>query len=295
MKKWIALLAAAVLLLGLTACKKQEVESDRIAKIKEAGVLVVGTSADYPPYEFHIDENGEDKIVGFDMALSRRFAEELGVELKIVDMPFDGLLISLDEGMFDFVMAGLTPRADRAEFVDFTDIFFVNKQVTIIRKADADKYKTTADFKGVPIGVQRNTVQEEIAADLTGEENVIKLVKFPDLIIELSNGKIEAICCNIMTAASYVSGNDDLMVNDCGIVYENTGFAGAVKKGDAELLAFLNEMIVKVKEDGSLDRYVEEAAAQSGAAKLLEDEEEETGEGEAEGAEGEAELETVSG
>ena len=279
MKKLLSLLLALVMLLSFAACanddtppadgddQQQEEQNgsesttmNKLADIKAAGELVVGTSADYPPYEFHTEIDGKDTIVGFDIAIAQAFADELGVELKLVDMAFESLLISLQKGDFDLVMAGLTPDEKRAKTVDFTDVFFHNKQIVIIRAEDADKYVTTEDMAGTTLGVQAGTIQETIAADLTDENKVVKLKKFPELIMELKTGKIDGVCTNTMVASAYVSAHPDLLCQDIGIVWDNTGFAGAIQKGDnGEFMAFLNETIAKLQEDGSIDRFVAEA------------------------------------
>ena len=210
MKKLLGLLLALVMLLSFAACAndddtppanedgQQEEQNgseagtmNKLADIKAAGELVVGTSADYPPYEFHMEIDGVDTIVGFDIAIAQAFADELGVELKLVDMVLESLLISLQKGDFDLVMAGLTPDEERAKTVDFTDVFFHNKQIVIIRAEDADKYVTTEDMAGTTLGVQAGTVQETIAADLTDENKVVKLKKFPELIMELKTAASE--------------------------------------------------------------------------------------------------------
>ena len=237
MKKLLSLLLALVMLLSFAACanddtppadgddQQQEEQNgsesttmNKLADIKAAGELVVGTSADYPPYEFHNEIDGKDTIVGFDISIAQAFADELGVELKLVDMAFESLLISLQKGDFDLVMAGLTPDEKRAKTVDFTDVFFHNKQIVIIRAEDADKYVTTEDMAGTTLGVQAGTVQETIAADLTDENKVIKLKKFPELIMELKTGKIDGVCTNTMVASAYVSAHPDLLCQDIGIV-----------------------------------------------------------------------------
>ncbi len=279
MKKLLSLLLALVMLLSFAACanddtppadgddQQQEEQNgsesttmNKLADIKAAGELVVGTSADYPPYEFHTEIDGKDTIVGFDISIAQAFADELGVELKLVDMAFESLLISLQNGDFDLVMAGLTPDEERAKTVDFTDVFFHNKQIVIIRAEDADKYVTTEDMAGTTLGVQAGTVQETIAADLTDENKVVKLKKFPELIMELKTGKIDGVCTNTMVASAYVSAHPDLLCQDIGIVWDNTGFSGAIQKGDnGEFMAFLNETIAKLQEDGSIDRFVAEA------------------------------------
>ena len=108
MKKAIALLLALVTLLSLTACAgKEDAASSALDQIKQKGELVVGTSADYPPYEFHAEVDGKDTIVGFDMEIAQAIADKLGVSMKIVDMSFDNLLMSLANDEFDLVIAGL--------------------------------------------------------------------------------------------------------------------------------------------------------------------------------------------
>ena len=114
MKKLIALLLAALTLLSLAACSKQDGVSS-IDKIKAKGELVVGTSADYPPYEFHTMVDGKDTIVGFDISIAQAIADKLGVKLKVVDMSFDNLLMSLANDEFDLVIAGLTSDEERED------------------------------------------------------------------------------------------------------------------------------------------------------------------------------------
>ncbi len=243
-------------------------EGDTIKKIKEAGVLVVGTSADYPPYEFHTEINGEDTIVGFDISVSKYIADSLGVELKLVDMSFDGLLISLNKGDFDLVMAALTPSEERKQIVDFTDIIFSNDQIVVIRKEDADKYTDIASLNGVKGGFQKGTVQEEIANGVVGEANTVGLTKFYDLITELKTGKLDCVFTNVLVGGAYVSANEDLLVQDVGIVYDVTGFAGAVQKGNTDLAEYVNKCIVEMQDKGLIDQYLEEAVNLAGPDSL---------------------------
>ena len=104
MKKAIALLLALVTLLSLSACAgKEDAASSALDQIKQKGELVVGTSADYPPYEFHTEVDGKDTIVGFDMEIAQAIADKLGLELQIDDMDFDAALLSVQQGKADIV------------------------------------------------------------------------------------------------------------------------------------------------------------------------------------------------
>ena len=83
LKKLLAFSISLCFLVALAACN-QENGGD------ESDTLILGTSADYAPYEFHVlDENGNDKIVGFDISLAYQIAEDMGKELVIKDMAFE--------------------------------------------------------------------------------------------------------------------------------------------------------------------------------------------------------------
>lgn len=262
-KKILALALALMMLVGLTACKKETGRS--IQDIKDAGVLVVGTSADYPPYEFHTEVNGVDTIVGFDIDIARYFADQLGVELKIVDMPFDSLLISLQEGEFDLVMAGMSPDEERMKAADFTDAIASNDQIVIIRTEDKDKYTTIDSLKGHKVGAQTGSAPLELAKNSYGEDSTVALVKNQDLIMELLNGKIDAVQATTLTALPYVSAHEGkLMIQDLGFPTLEDGFAGACQKGSTELVEFLNKCIADMKAQGLIDKYIADASILAG-------------------------------
>ncbi len=111
MKKISVFMVVVVLILGtMSGCSAASGTSDEsLIKIKEKGVLVLGTSADYPPYEFHVEVDGMDTIVGFDIEIAKSIAERIGVELEIIDMKVEGLLPALNAGKIDLVIAGMTP------------------------------------------------------------------------------------------------------------------------------------------------------------------------------------------
>ena len=129
-KKLIAVAAVATIAISMVGCgsnaKKESTNSNTSAleAIKSKGKLVVGTSADYPPYEFHKEIDGKDQIVGFDIEIAKQFAKDLGVELEIKDMAFDGLLVALQADKVDMVFAGMTPTDERKQNADFSDIYY---------------------------------------------------------------------------------------------------------------------------------------------------------------------------
>lgn len=124
-KKIAAVAAVAVLAISMVGCGSSGDENKTaLDKIKESGKLVVGTSADYPPYEFHATVDGKDEIKGFDIDIAQAVADDLGVKLEIKDMDFDGLLVALQGDKVDMVFAGMTPTEERKQNADFSDIYY---------------------------------------------------------------------------------------------------------------------------------------------------------------------------
>ena len=278
MKKLLALLLSVALLLTFAACNKsddkatepaddateptEEAVKTRMDKIKEAGVLVVGTSADYPPFEFHAEIDGKDTITGYDMMIGKYIADSLGVELQIEDMSFDGLLISLQEDKFDIVLAGMSENPERSLAADFSIETITMDWAVVIRKADEAKYNDwLADFGDTIIGVQNGTVYKIAASKMTGESDVVELATFPDLVIDLQNGTIDAIVANEMTTKAYASGNEDLISKNVGIVSDEPGQAAAIMKGQPEWMAYINAQITEMEANGSLATFIAEAEA----------------------------------
>lgn len=272
MKKKISVLMVLVIVVSslLVACgndkevstggNKTEVESYTLEGIKNKGKIILGTSADYPPFETHAMIDGEDQIVGFDIEIAKYIAEELGVELEIKDMDFDKLLGGLSTGMLDIVIAGMNPDPEREKEVNFTDIYYETKHAVVIHKEDASKITKIEDLNGKSIGVQIGTTQEEIAQTTIENADVLSLSSNPDIIMNLKTKKINCAIMEEAVAKSFAKANDDLMVVE-GISIDSgsDGVAIAVKKGNDELTEKLNEILADAKDKGLIDKWYVEA------------------------------------
>lgn len=259
-KKLMLGIIAMSMMIVVTACAKAPV--DHLAKIKEEGKIILGTSADYPPYEFHKIIDGEDQIVGFDIEIAKEIASDLGVELEIVDMKFDGLLAALASDDIDFVVAGMVKDEERAKAADFSIPYYSGQQKLLVRKADADKLQGPEDFKGLKVGVQKSTTQEDIANEQFTESEIIGLSKITDLILELNNEKIDGIILAEPVANAYASHNEGLYVPEI-ILGQEDGVSVAVNKGQTGLIEEINKTLDRLIKDGSIDKFVQEATALS--------------------------------
>lgn len=213
---------------------------------EEGKMLILGTSPDYPPYESVDTTTGE--IIGFDIDIAKFIADELGYELKIEGMDFNGLVAALQAGRVDFVMAAMS--VDPARDVDFSDIYFVANN-TIVSK---EGYTTLEELSGKKVGVQLGSTQEDVAGQIPDPGEIRPLNRIPDIIQEIKAGRLDAAIIEDAVAANYVSNNEDLQFN---VVHtdEEEGYAVALPKG-SDLLDDINEALKKLEESGKKDELV---------------------------------------
>ncbi|MCZ8522736.1 MULTISPECIES: transporter substrate-binding domain-containing protein [Paenibacillus] len=237
-----------------TASKESKLDA-----IKKAGKIIVGTSADYPPYEFHKEVNKKDEIVGFDIEIAKAVAKDLGVTLELKDMKFEGLLPALEAGNIDFIISGMTPTPERMKAVDFTKIYYTAVQRVVVRAEDKAKYTTIDSLKGLKVGAQKGATQETIVKEQMPGSEVKAIGKITDLIMEMKTKKIEALVVEQPVADAFLSKNPELVYADIKLSTEDSGSAIALKKGNTELAEAMNKTLDRLISDKSIERLVTEA------------------------------------
>ena len=269
-KNVLALSLALALGLGLTACSSSNGGSaSNSGSNTGAEKLVLGTSADYPPFEFHVLQDGEDKIVGIDVFLAQQIAEDMGAELEISDMDFDMLLNLMNKGDVDMVIAAMELKDDRAAAADYSDPYYTDEApLIVVRKADLDQYKTLEDFSGKTVGAQTGTTKADIVLGtdlekphMTDVQDLL-LPKVTDLIAQLQFEKCDAVVLDAAVAQKYVASNDELaIVESIDLGEAAEPYRVWVAKGDPKgLLSYINETIAKVTaEGGAMTDFIEQA------------------------------------
>ena len=246
----VAVLALAAL---LAACGKKDTTK----------YLVMGTNAEFPPFETRGGANGSE-VVGFDVEVARAIAAKAGLPLKIEDMKFDSLLPALDAGKVDMVLAGMTITPDRAKNVDFSDPYYKATQVVLIRKGDPVP-TSKEDLKGRTISVQLGTTGDGAAAEIAGQENVRQFTSMIDAVVELMNSKVDFTVLDEQPAINFQKKNPaDLEL--VRLAFDDEYYGVAVKKGNAELLAQINEALAEIAAGGRYDRFVDHWMVQMAGA-----------------------------
>ncbi len=210
------------------------------------GRMIMATNAEFPPFEYR--EGGE--IKGIDMEIARLIADELGMELEIIDVAFDSLMPMVFSGQADFAMAGLTRTDYRNDIVDFSDSYIGNSQRIIVTQDSG--IETSGDLSGKVVGVQVNTAGDVCSFDLEAEGAAVeRYTKGSQAVQALVQGDIDAVLIDDGPAQIFVERESGLKILE--EPFTDDEFAVAVKKGNSELLERINRVLDQLKESGELD------------------------------------------
>ena len=260
MKKFVSLLLAMLLVASLAACGSKTDDNNG-----KDNTLVLGTSADYAPFEFmYKGEDGTMQYGGIDVSVAEYIAADMGKNLKVENMAFDYLLPSLAKGDFDMVLAAMEVDEDRLKSADFSDPYYTDLPPAILVKAaDADSYKTLADFAGKSVAAQTGTTKLDLVNDSLPGANAVPLQLVTDMVNELVNGKVDAILVDGAVAKQYAETNKDLVIADASSELGSAApYCVAVAKGDPKgLLPAINAAIAKMNKENKLESFISAADA----------------------------------
>ena len=268
MKNFFKLVICSLLTVSLFGCSAstnatpQSQEDNSLAKIQERGELIIGTSADYAPREFHMIIDGKDTIVGYDIDIAKEIAKDMGVELKIQDMSFDGLLTALNAEKVDMVIAGMVATPERLEAVDFSISYGKSTDISegqkiVIRAEDKDLYTDVESLIDKKLGVQKSGLQEEIAKEQLSNTKINYLTKIPNMVLDLQTKKVDAIILAADVAQNYVNKNPDLYVTEIPLIQKTEGVGIAFKKGSTALAEQTNATLQRLMDSGHMDEIIE--------------------------------------
>ena len=252
MKKLLILTLVLLIVLPFAGC----------AKKSGSDVIVFGTSADYPPFEFHIlDDNGKDKVVGLDVALAYQIAEDMGKELVITEMNFDNLLALMDKGDCDFVIAAMEKSDERLESSSASDPYYTDLPAMIlVKKENLAQYTSLESFSGKRVGAQTGTTKADIIRDDMPGAQADLMQSVIDLVNNLVYNKCDALVLDGAVAMQYAQSDDSLAIVEAGQLGDAFPYCVWVAKDDPKgLLDSINKTIAKVLEDGSMDVFIDEA------------------------------------
>ena len=270
MKKMIALLLAALMVLSMAACASKPAastetpaasepaaaaESD-LAYVQDKGTLVIGIT-DFAPMDYQ-DESG--KWIGFDADMAKAFAESLGVKAEFVEIVWDNKVLELDSKTIDCVWNGMTLTAEVTSAMECSNAYCNNAQVVIVPADKASEYQTVESVKDLTFAAEAGSAGE---AELTALGYTVTPVKAQsDALMEVAAGTSDAAVIDSLMAAAMVGEGTGYasLTYTCGLNSEEYGVG--FRKG-SDLAQKLNDFFKASYADGSMIETAETYGVQA--------------------------------
>ncbi len=276
MKKMIAFLLAAILVLGCTACgSKKDEGNDRLAQIKAKGYIELCTEPYFAPFEY-VDptKTGDDQYQGMDLEVAKYIADKIGVDLKITALDFTAVLAGVADGKYDFAISAIAYSPERAEAMRLSDVYYATNTGYgfIVRSEDVGKYTDIDSLKDAVVITQSGSVQEALYNQyVNGACKEFKLVaNMTDGYLAVSEGKADVCICSTASASLYAQANGGLDIPDFRFEVDpnmNGVCVAMPTEGTESLAELINQCIAELNESGKPEEWYsqyESAAAELG-------------------------------
>lgn len=223
----------------------------------------VGINAEFEPFVY---KDGAGQVVGFDIDLITALAKAGNFEVTYIDMPFEQLLAQVASGELDAAMSAITVTAERAERVNFSDVYFQSGKAPVsyfnpgqglaVRNDETTIAGADNLTSQVKVGVKADTTGAQYIATETDAEAVV-YPEAVDAFAALRNGDVEAVVIDIPVIVRYITTNVDTGIRITGAPLTDEQYAVAVRPTRADLLARINAALAQIQKDGTYDQLFE--------------------------------------
>ncbi len=254
--------AAVLLTLGLIAgC------SSNTGKQEEPSTIVVGLECNYAPFNWTQASSNETSVEingggghcdGYDVVIASRIAEAIGKTLVVKKTAWEALEsgVALNSGDIDMIVAGMTDTEQRRTNLDFSEYYYSSDMVLIVRKDSPLANATSlADFSGAKVVAQKGTLHDELVDQIPNVVHATPLANFPVLYEAVKSKDADAAVSERPVALAAMSANPDLVIvsfaegSGFDVNAEDVTVSVAVKKGNADLVAAINEALRKITQE----------------------------------------------
>ena len=215
MKKLSKILVAFALVATLVGCGGSK-------DTEEKNQFVVGMECGYAPFNWQTSEKTDTSVSlgnagyadGYDVQIAKKIADELGMELVIKKISWDGLPFALEAGEIDAIIAGMTANDEREEGIDFTTPYYDSEGMIMIVRKDSEeaKYTDIQQFSGKNVVGQKGTNYDDVIDQINGVNHVTPKATYPEMVVALQQGDVDGITAEMAVAEGVIAANDDLTV-----------------------------------------------------------------------------------
>ena len=253
MKKILSVILVCLFVLAGCSGNNDKVANSIDDEVLTKGTLVVGISADYPPFESLDTSNN---LIGYDVDMANSLASKIktqdgtAYQVEFVQMDFSTIISALQTGQVDLGIAAFS--YDPARQCLFTDPYYLSAQVICVLKDSG--ITTTADLNGKTVAAGEGTVGYSAASEIEG----VKMVSPGDYLQQfemLKNNQIDAIICDQKVAENFVANSSNLTILDEKLAEDNLCIT--VKTGNTKTLEALNAAVAEFVSSGESDALKE--------------------------------------
>jgi cystine transport system substrate-binding protein len=241
---WMALTLLLSLMVGCSVQKK----GDLLSGIKERGTIRIGTEGTYKPFSFHDEKTNE--LTGFDVEVAREVAKRIGVKAEFVEIPWDGMLTSLQTKKIDMVANQVGIKPERLKKFDFSKPYTVS-YAQIVVKSDNQSIRGIKDVKGKKAGQTPTSnfgqMAQKAGAEIVAYEDMMSAMR------DVAAGRID-FSINDRLAVAEMLKTSKLPLKTVGEPMDRAESAFPVPKGNPELIAEINKALDNMRKDGTLTK-----------------------------------------
>lgn len=224
-----------------------------LAEIVETGSLRVGMSGEQAPLNLRTPEG---EWLGIEVAIVRKLATTLGVELELVQLPFSRLLPAVEAGDIDMAMSGITITPKRNTSVTFVGPYFVSGKSILTRKQvlQANPNPAQVNSSGFRLAVLAGSTSEEFARTALPNAQIRATQTLAEAVQMVIGKQVDALMADYETCSLAQLRNPDagLAVLEDRMTVEPIGIA--LRRGDTQLANLLQNYLGALRLEGELDR-----------------------------------------
>ena len=248
--KRILILLSVLLLLASCSSEKED----------DSNTFVVGMECDYAPFNWTSNDsssgiaiNEVDYADGYDVRIAMKIADSLGKQLVVKKYDWDSLIVALNNGDIDAVIAGMTDTEERRQAVNFTSPYYESKMVIIVDKdSELVNVNDIQQLSGYKVLGQLNTIYDTCIDQIEGVQHMTPMESYPRMVVALQNGEVDALTAELPVAMAITEANDDL----CYVTFDSdkgfdaeTSVSIAIAKDNDELLNQVEDALSKISEE----------------------------------------------